>query len=232
MQICIASIDEAYSLVPTLDKVWTDFAKRFGENRAKTFLAGRALLQKILHDFYQIEKLPFMRTLDNGKPIFEEARFPFFNISHSARTICIAVGSKNLGVDIEFIKKRVHFDALTHKVLSKLELSYLDTLDEEKKLEFFTALWTVRECLVKITGRGLVDLSQITINLETCKIKYYNAEKDNTIHTLRLDDLITTEKPSFLSYSKDKNEEAHYFLLDKGRLNPIHDAKDYLVFNT
>lgn len=58
MLLVLSSIEDAFALSHNLDTSYFDKVKNFSENRAKTYLAGRALLQSVLHHFYSIESLP------------------------------------------------------------------------------------------------------------------------------------------------------------------------------
>ena len=54
MLLVLSSIEDAFALSHNLDTSYFDKVKNFSENRAKTYLAGRALLQSVLHHFYSI----------------------------------------------------------------------------------------------------------------------------------------------------------------------------------
>lgn len=111
MLLVLSSIEDAFALSHNLDTSYFDKVKNFSENRAKTYLAGRALLQSVLHHFYSIESLPNIKKTEKGKPFFDDGasnpcrKLPFFNISHSRKTIGVAVSSYDLGIDLEFVKR-------------------------------------------------------------------------------------------------------------------------------
>ena len=140
MLLVLSSIEDAFALSHNLDTSYFDKVKNFSENRAKTYLAGRALLQSVLHHFYSIESLPNIKKTEKGKPFFDDVasnpcrKLPFFNISHSRKAIGVAVSSYDLGIDLEFVKKRVRFEELKEKVLSSGEIDLLKALDEESQL--------------------------------------------------------------------------------------------------
>lgn len=68
MLLVLSSIEDAFALSHNLDTSYFDKVKNFSENRAKTYLAGRALLQSVLHHFYSIESLPNIKKTEKGKP--------------------------------------------------------------------------------------------------------------------------------------------------------------------
>ena len=92
MLLVLSSIEDAFALSHNLDTSYFDKVKNFSENRAKTYLAGRALLQSVLHHFYSIESLPNIKKTEKGKPFFDDVasnpcrKLPFFNISHKIFT--------------------------------------------------------------------------------------------------------------------------------------------------
>lgn len=72
MLLVLSSIEDAFALSHNLDTSYFDKVKNFSENRAKTYLAGRALLQSVLHHFYSIESLPNIKKTEKGKPFFDD----------------------------------------------------------------------------------------------------------------------------------------------------------------
>ena len=96
-------------------------------------------LENIKYDFY-------------GKPYKDNV---YFSLSHSNDYVVLAVGTNNIGVDIE--KNRARNPKLQDYVLS----------DEEKKevkedIDFYK-MWTSKESLVKFTGFGIDrDLKKLT----------------------------------------------------------------------
>lgn len=72
MLLVLSSIEDAFALSHNLDTSYFDKVKNFSENRAKTYLAGRALLQSVLHQFYSIESLPNIKKTEKGKPFFDD----------------------------------------------------------------------------------------------------------------------------------------------------------------
>ncbi|NLK84658.1 MAG: 4'-phosphopantetheinyl transferase superfamily protein [Aeromonadales bacterium] len=216
MYVICSKIDNAFDLSKSLDKSWHDFAQKYNEKRRKIFLAGRALLQLALQSFYNIEKLPLISIDEYGKPFFMESRYPDFNITHSGDVICLAVGEDSQGIDIEQIKERRQLEGLCKRVLCENELQALDR--EDNKITLFTALWTLRECLIKVSGRGLVDVSSIDVNFDLKKIKYYSISKDYQVKTIRLDKFFNCDLKACLSYAIKKDKNAFFYQLDNKKL--------------
>lgn len=81
-----------------------------------------------------------------------------------------------MGIDLEFVKKRVRFEELKEKVLSSGEIDLLKALDEESQLKEFTAFWTIRESLLKLSGFGLAHLEKVKVDVANAKfpMKHYS----------------------------------------------------------
>lgn len=103
-----------------------------GIEREREHEAGRALLARILGKEPQIRKGPY------GKPYLEEGT-PFFNLSHSGGFLAIAVGERELGLDLEAPRK------LTHTGFVHPGEEGIDPL----------TLWVVKESFMKYTGEGI-----------------------------------------------------------------------------
>ncbi len=216
MRIVLSSIEECYSRHQLLDKELVDFASRFTANRKKSFLGGRLLLLESLKTFYKVEKLPTIKLLSHGKPVFFESRYPFFNLSHSSKSICLAIGENECGIDVEYLKARRNLEGLKERILSEGELSYFKRLSHDEELSTFTALWTLRECLIKVSGRGLVDISSIAAEIEKGTFKYYSVPKDTKVDVIRLDALLEHDVAAYLSYSLKLGEPVEFYRYEKG----------------
>lgn len=101
--------------------------------------------------------VPEILTTKQGKPYFKDSKYTF-NITHSHNYIVVAIGTDDLGVDIEKIDpKRLK---LAPKIFNDNELGELNN-----NIEHLIETWTIKESYVK-----LYDLS-ILINLRNINIK-------------------------------------------------------------
>jgi 4'-phosphopantetheinyl transferase len=115
-----------------------------------------------------------------GKPSFEEDCGVFFNISHSKGFAICTFGVQNLGCDIECIDETRISDELINRVLTESEKKYLDSLDNNKKVEEFFRIWTYKESYLKYIGVGIKGLDKsFSINLVNNKIEVDGEVKDN-----------------------------------------------------
>lgn len=99
---------------------------------------------------------------EKGKPHIANLSHVHFNISHSGNYVVCAVSSKELGVDVERIRK-VNL-RIAERFFSQPEIDDLMALDEDKRMQYFISLWTIKESYLKAIGRGLTQhLNSFTI---------------------------------------------------------------------
>lgn len=209
MKVIISSTENALKLESLLKNDYRAGLNYTNQRVLDEHVASRALLQKVLIEFYSISYLPEIITLKSGKPCFKEARYPFFNLSNSGKYLALAISGSEVGVDIEFERKRHNLEGLIKRVCSTKEQLYLLSLDETTMLHEFTRLWTVKECLVKTTGKGLVDVEMLYIDPVKNSCGYYNLPSSNQICSTSLD-IPFTDKLAYLSFSCNKNTEDGY----------------------
>ncbi|WBW96393.1 4'-phosphopantetheinyl transferase family protein [Oceanirhabdus sp. W0125-5] len=134
----------------------------------------------ILINKYNInnEKISFIKGI-NGKP---ELNKPYsnikFNYSHSGDWIVCAVSEFNVGIDVEQIKD---IDmAIAERFFSKIEYDDLMELREDKQLEYFYDLWTLKESYIKWDGRGLaIPLRDFSFRINHNNYIEFYSEKHN-----------------------------------------------------
>lgn len=95
-----------------------------------------------------------------GKPFFDNANGPFFNISHSNRMVACAFSKKEIGCDIEKIKT---IPKILDKEIEKV-LSFALSTDFSSSIGR-TELWTIYEAMAKCIGKGIpIDVNEIKKN--------------------------------------------------------------------
>ena len=72
----------------------------------------------------------------------------FFSISHSDGVAAVAVAQKNVGVDIESVKR--HREGIERQILTDAELCALENIPDEEKTEQVIKLWTKKEAYFKL----------------------------------------------------------------------------------
>ncbi len=85
-----------------------------------------------------------------GKPYFADhpARF---NLSHCRGLVCCAVGQGEIGVDCEPL--RPYDPRLAERICTRSELAFLENAADRDAV--LTELWTLKESLMKLSGRGM-----------------------------------------------------------------------------
>ena len=171
--ICLSMQDAAHlpsSLVPELIR---SAAADFSPSRHASFMAGRSLLAVWCQLHYGCSELPEMVMGPHGRPAFRDPLLPEFSISHSGDWLWLALGEPSLGLDVEQHRPRRNLDKLMAHVLSPLELAWVSSQRDE--LSAFYRLWTLREAVLKASGRGLAGLSRLQLfpseqRIETCEV--------------------------------------------------------------
>jgi 4'-phosphopantetheinyl transferase len=117
------------------------------------FIVSRGSLRCILGKY--IDKSPSKIEFgigDNKKPFLINQLGIHFNVSHSADWVVIAVTGSEIGTDVEQLRPDFKYQEILADNFSLAEIKYLlDNSDPEK----FFLLWTRKEALTKISGKGL-----------------------------------------------------------------------------
>ena len=112
---------------------------------------GRKLLLRGLLTEYGFSDLPEISFGEYGKPFFKSYPSIHFNISHCDRAVACIISEQPVGIDVECINP---FDKdLAEYISSAEELN--DILTNRNPALAFTLLWTKKESLCKLTGKGL-----------------------------------------------------------------------------
>ncbi|MCQ2220765.1 MAG: 4'-phosphopantetheinyl transferase superfamily protein [Prevotella sp.] len=139
---------------------------RYDSGRLQSLRAFQ-LLQKALVEEYGINEPPVFIEQENGKPVIEGHEDIHFNISHCKSGVACVVGNEPIGIDIENIPSDLK-DGLLEYVFSKEEQDMVHNakgMDKEgnslSPTIMFARLWTMKESLVKLTGRGITGKEQL-----------------------------------------------------------------------
>ena len=119
-----------------------------------SYIISHGALRLLLGKYLQKEpsSLTFDRAL-NGKPFLNGEPDLHFNISHSGERTLIAIANSEVGADVEKINTDFDFSSLLSGNFSQDEISYIQTGQEAH----FFKLWTRKEALAKLRGKGLDD---------------------------------------------------------------------------
>lgn len=115
-------------------------------------LKSYLMLQDLLREHYGIEGDLVFSYNEHGKPMLKEVSNIHFSISHCKEAIAVAVADRPVGIDVETL--RMPSEALAEKVMDKGEKLRFDISDTPE--DFFTAIWTAKEAVMKCRGTGIV----------------------------------------------------------------------------
>ena len=136
-------------------------AQRFYFERDRQhWIVARGLLRVLLGRYLQTDpRLLRFEFNAYGKPILA---FPTpspslqFNLSHSADIALYAfIWQRDIGVDVEFMRPTVDYDAIAQHSFSPSEQTVLLALPPAEKHEAFYNCWTRKETYIKARGMGL-----------------------------------------------------------------------------
>lgn len=86
---------------------------------------------------------------EKGKPYFKAIPNLFFNVSHTDNLTVIALGSSEVGIDAERVKKA---DLRIIKRFLKEEADYITEKESDRR---FFEVWTKKEAFLKYKGVGI-----------------------------------------------------------------------------
>ena len=103
---------------------------------------------------------------ENGKPYFPDAPDVHFNLSHSGERVMCVISPFEVGCDVEIIKG--DRGKLAERFFKPEESSWIKRFETlEAQSEAFYRLWTLKECYMKVTGRGMSLMpDKFTLNVD------------------------------------------------------------------
>ncbi len=79
-----------------------------------------------------------------------------FNLSHSSELALLGVARETvMGVDVEWINPQTPVDEIAERFFSPEEISLLNKLPVDERVEAFFSCWTRKEAYIKALGEGL-----------------------------------------------------------------------------
>ena len=130
---------------------------RFSHDRHDALIT-RALVRTVLSKYAPIEPQDwrFIKG-DKGKPEVTNCSIPLrFNVSHTKGLIVCAVALEvDLGVDVEYIKRKTSILKVANFKFSKQENTELISQLPENRSRRFFDYWTLKESYIKAVGGGL-----------------------------------------------------------------------------
>ena len=115
-------------------------------------IGAELMLNCAVKMLYKDAHIPILWDTDNnGKPYLKNYADIHFNISHSKDYAVCAVSDKEIGIDIQYMRK-VNY-ALADKCFCDEEKRFFE--NAENKNEAFYKIWTRKESFLKACGMGI-----------------------------------------------------------------------------
>lgn len=130
------------------------------------------LLEKTMH-------MTFMRDIKKesidfncyGKPFFTGNNKIHFNLSHSGEIVACIIDLYPVGVDVEFVSPIDLSEIFGY--FSEMEIADLLGLPAQEQIDYFYKLWTIKECYIKMRGKGLsLPLNSLSFKLNNNSIDF------------------------------------------------------------
>lgn len=138
----------------------------------KRGVLGELLVRYLICDNLNIKNNEINFTKNKyGKPFLKDYIGLEYNISHSNQLVVCAIGDYAVGIDIEYIKN-VELGAANY-IFEKHEYEVFSNLPEQRKLDYFYSMWTLKESFIKAKGLGLsIPMNSFSINRNSEKDMY------------------------------------------------------------
>lgn len=178
----LASItdEELEAAIASLPAWRREKALRFKHQQGRIECAfSYLLLCQALRETYGITEQPSFLIGEHGKPELSLNSKPLapnpklstlnFNLSHCKSALAVALSASPVGIDVESVGR--YSESLARHVLNDSE--FAEVSQSPNPQIPFTRLWTQKEAVVKLTGRGIDD------DLPNLLLKYNNV----SLHT-------------------------------------------------
>ncbi|MCY7393034.1 MAG: 4'-phosphopantetheinyl transferase superfamily protein [Leptolyngbyaceae cyanobacterium CAN_BIN12] len=148
---------------------------RFERDRHR-YIVGRGTLRAILGRYLNINPLDLQFSYSTkGKPALIAPAGSSnldFNLSHSQNLmLCAIAQSTPVGIDLEYLRPVDNLLQLTQRFFAPQEHIAIQALPTEEQLQSFFYHWTCKEALLKATGVGVADLSNVEVSIENGVVK-------------------------------------------------------------
>ena len=127
---------------------------KFESDRLK-YVFCRGVLRLILGMYLRCKPQNIEILYDeNGKPYLDESDGSIsFSLSHSNETVVYAFTvSKNIGVDVEYIRSLRYLDDMAERLFDETSLKEFKQLSNEQKKYVYISYWAMKEACFKATG--------------------------------------------------------------------------------
>ncbi len=161
---------------------------KHNQQNKRQSVAAYQLLGRLLNDSeYSLKDIVFTAS---GKPYIKNG--PYISVSHAGDTVCAAVSDTPVGIDAEYIGE-VKGQVL-NKFFTKKEQAFVIA---ENSPERFYTIWTVKEAISKVSGRGVGEIRGIDLNISNNIISYDNFNINIEMHENCVISVCFSEKTGF-----------------------------------
>ena len=98
---------------------------------------------------------PHLKDKSEPQRAIDQPALPFFNLSHSADWVVLAVANFPVGIDIEFTQRKNNVLAIARNYFFGREVEQLFSLPFDQQRERFFDYWTLKEAYMKARGEGI-----------------------------------------------------------------------------
>lgn len=118
--------------------------------RRQSLLVYELLCEGLKKDF-QIDLPPRFEIAAHGKPYLPDYPQIHFNLSHCSQAVACAIDTCPVGIDIETYRLPSH-NTLRYAMNEEEILNIMQSTQPKRT---FTTLWTQKEAIVKLSGKGI-----------------------------------------------------------------------------
>lgn len=175
-----AKLDQSDECIKQLAQMLSEEEQRkterfHSDKDRKRFIVTRGVLRTILSRYLDVEPNRLrLGYRSHGKPYLVEKSSGeeiCFNLSHShSLSLYAFTRSRQIGVDIEYIRPIPEADQIVARFFSLNEHSMWQQLSKDQKQEAFINCWTRKEAYIKARGEGLsLPLDQFDVSFDPGK---------------------------------------------------------------
>ncbi len=156
-----------------------DHRRRFqiGHGALRAILAGYLKVDPTTIQFEQGPRgKPFLMRYEHGHRVG-----PFFNLSHSGKLALIGIADRELGLDLEKVRRLDSLTEIARRHFSGREFAALDALDGDARQLAFYRCWTRKEAYIKALGEGLsmpLDTFDVSLGEEPRFVASHDGRED------------------------------------------------------
>ena len=180
---------------------------------AQRQIIGEVLVRAALCNKFNIDNQDInFEYSSKKKPFLPDRKDIHFNISHSGEWVVCAISEKEVGIDVEKIRK-INFN-IARRFFSTIEVDQLFSLPEKAQLNYFFDLWTLKESYLKALGTGLTKpLSSFTVSESQGTIKLFEGKGQVEVF-LKKYNLDKNHKLSVCSFESNFSESIERLFVD------------------